>query len=413
MPAAEIGTIPPRIQTAFGPSGRTGKKRTTRKPTWISLFGGWIQGWKRNLFTGVFGFRRVNRSLDWRPIATRKNIQKGEIKMKSCSDHTPEKNISVILIFNVFVVMNVLTIATSSAGLGNDPVLVLPAGGKAQATPRPAAPAGLKAELRGEGLRISWDKAAGDIAGYNLYLAGDAEKPARIVSAQLITDNKVDLKKVNSERLYRFYLTSVSKRGIEGEPSAVLEVKLADLRYEPETSSSLPVLVLTVEPTPTATEPPRKMPPVPPAKPKMEAPALMKGEPVASAKAAEPVPTKTETPAPVKVEPSSAKDLPQAASIDKKWLSVGKVRMFTIRPGDGMARLSWEAVSGAVGYHLYVSYDEKTFTLINKKGPQNILELNIRSLTNGKTYYFAVSAVNEALQESEKTMLPAVPKASP
>ncbi len=69
------------------------------------------------------------------------------------------------------------------------------------------------------------------------------------------------------------------------------------------------------------------------------------------------------------------------------------VTQFKVEPGDGSAKLTWNAVDGAAGYHLYVSDDGSGFRRLTK-APQTVLKALLKPLKNGKTYYFAVTAVD-------------------
>jgi hypothetical protein len=61
-----------------------------------------------------------------------------------------------------------------------------------------------------------------------------------------------------------------------------------------------------------------------------------------------------------------------------------------------------------VGYHLYVSNNKKTYKRLTKH-PLNSLKANLKSLKNGKAYYFAVTSVDADGKESAKTIRRVVP----
>ncbi len=108
---------------------------------------------------------------------------------------------------------------------------VVPAGEPVVTAPILQAPTGLKADAAGTSLSISWDKAAmPDVAGFNLYLADEKGKQGQKLTAKAITENKVVLKKLNPDKVYRFVVTTVSKAGMESVPTGVLEAKLSDLQ---------------------------------------------------------------------------------------------------------------------------------------------------------------------------------------
>jgi hypothetical protein len=81
---------------------------------------------------------------------------------------------------------------------------------------------------------------------------------------------------------------------------------------------------------------------------------------------------------------------------------------FMAVPGNKLARLTWDAANGAVGYHLYVSNNKKTYKRLTKH-PLNSLKANLKSLKNGKAYYFAVTSVDADGKESAKTIRRVVP----
>ena len=83
---------------------------------------------------------------------------------------------------------------------------------------------------------------------------------------------------------------------------------------------------------------------------------------------------------------------------------LGPVEHFTARAGNKMAKLSWSAVDGAVGYNLYVSTNGKKFTKLNKKGLRKTPGGVLKPLKNGKKYYFAVTAVGSDGTESKRVV---------
>jgi fibronectin type 3 domain-containing protein len=69
-----------------------------------------------------------------------------------------------------------------------------------------------------------------------------------------------------------------------------------------------------------------------------------------------------------------------------------KPQNITATAGSGSATLTWDTVAGAVGYHVYISTDGFDFQLYQGElFTTNTVKL--LNLVNGKTYYFAVSAV--------------------
>jgi fibronectin type 3 domain-containing protein len=108
---------------------------------------------------------------------------------------------------------------------------VVPGTGQTAPTgPALSAPTGLKGSLLGEGLQLSWDAAASaDVAGFNLYLLGDAGTAPKKLTSEPVTETHVNLKKVDPEKTYRFNLTAVTKAGKESDPTAEVAVKWSDL----------------------------------------------------------------------------------------------------------------------------------------------------------------------------------------
>ena len=183
------------------------------------------------------------------------------------------------------------------------------------------APTAFKAEINGDGLLLTWDRALSpNVAGFNLYLADEKGKPGKKLNPQPIADNKLALKKVVTDKTYQFLLTAVGKDGLESALSDVLSANLTALR--------------------------------------------------------------------------KAQFLPGH---------------FTVEAGDGEAHLSWDAVNDVVGYHIYASDDGKAFKQLTKSGPKNILKVVLKPLKNGKTYYFAVTSVSTAGEESDKVIQSVVP----
>ncbi len=123
--------------------------------------------------------------------------------------------------------------SVSAAGRESSPVqLAAIPGAIVEKTEAPllSPPMGFKAAPKGEGVELTWDRsAASNVVGYNLYFADEQGKTAQKLSKELIVDNRVVLKKVNSTLPYRFIVAAVDKTGLEAG-STVLVVKLADLQ---------------------------------------------------------------------------------------------------------------------------------------------------------------------------------------
>lgn len=83
---------------------------------------------------------------------------------------------------------------------------------------------------------------------------------------------------------------------------------------------------------------------------------------------------------------------------------------FKIKPGNGFADLSWDPVSGDdMAYLVYVSEYGKKYQL-RILAPIRKTKVAIGNLTNGKKYYFAVSALGG--KESDKAVQVVVPMAN-
>jgi hypothetical protein len=109
--------------------------------------------------------------------------------------------------------------SVSAAGRESQLVTVaaVPGASKAFSPAQGSAPTGFKAAVNLVGLDLTWDKST-DAAGYFLYLADELGKPGKKLTAQVIPDNKVTLKKVNPDKTYSFLLTAVDKSGSESVP---------------------------------------------------------------------------------------------------------------------------------------------------------------------------------------------------
>jgi len=90
----------------------------------------------------------------------------------------------------------------------------------------------------------------------------------------------------------------------------------------------------------------------------------------------------------------------------------GKPTGVTAEAGDRSATINWYPVNGAAGYNVYISYDGVGF---NRYGGGMITStsFSVFNLTNGQTYYFAVSAVGEGGWESSLAYPGGSPTASP
>ncbi|SRR5579871_2940922 len=122
--------------------------------------------------------------------------------------------------------------SVSAAGRESTPVqLSVVAGAASALAPSLMAPTGFKAALAGEGFALIWDpSASAGVVGYNLYIADDAGRPDKKLSAQPTTQTTITLKNVNPNRVYPFVLTAVNQAGGESPATPVLKVSLTDLK---------------------------------------------------------------------------------------------------------------------------------------------------------------------------------------
>ncbi|MGD0623857.1 MAG: fibronectin type III domain-containing protein [Thermodesulfobacteriota bacterium] len=91
-----------------------------------------------------------------------------------------------------------------------------------------------------------------------------------------------------------------------------------------------------------------------------------------------------------------------------------------VTAGDGQVTVSWTAAAGATSYNIYYSTTAgQETTASGVKFPNAVSPQVITNLTNGSTYYFVVTAVNnsgESIVSSEKSATPSAapqPPASP
>lgn len=80
-------------------------------------------------------------------------------------------------------------------------------------------------------------------------------------------------------------------------------------------------------------------------------------------------------------------------------------------PLDSQVALSWQAVRGAIGYHLYRSTTAGNETLLQTNIPGPTFEDS--GLRHGQTYYYVVTAVNASGESGKTAEVSAVTKAAP
>ncbi len=90
----------------------------------------------------------------------------------------------------------------------------------------------------------------------------------------------------------------------------------------------------------------------------------------------------------------------------------GKPTGVTVDTGDRSATISWNPVGGASGYYVYISYDGTAFNRYGS-GLVETISVSVYDLTNGKTYYFGVSAVGSGGWESSIAYPGGNPTANP
>lgn len=103
-------------------------------------------------------------------------------------------------------------------------------------------PINLKAELRGEGVVLTWEPSA-TAAGYHLYLLTEQGTVDRRLNAAMLANPEVTLRKLVPDKTYRFHVTAVGKDGTESDPSASVETRL--------TSSTVAAQAPTPTPAPS------------------------------------------------------------------------------------------------------------------------------------------------------------------
>lgn len=73
---------------------------------------------------------------------------------------------------------------------------------------------------------------------------------------------------------------------------------------------------------------------------------------------------------------------------------------FVATAGDSQINLNWSEVPGATYYNVYESLDDLTYNLISVPATVTTSAYDVTGLTNGKVYYFKISAANIATEST-------------
>jgi fibronectin type 3 domain-containing protein len=280
-------------------------------------------------------------------------------------------------------------------------------------------PTGFTARPLDQGLSLSWKPSSSpDVVGYNLYVKKPGMDNFTRVTSQPIHQTSVKLTHLSNGQSYGFQVSAVSAAGRESAPIQVAGIPggmTQEAVFGPPTgfkaSPKGEGLELSWDPSTTAAgynlylvDDQGK------AVKKLSAQTIT--EPRVVLKRVNPATTYHF--ALVSVD-RGGNESGLTAPLVANWQELQKgpgvpiPGNFRVAGGNASANLSWEAVQGAIGYNLYTSDDGRTYKLLTKKGPRNVQSALLRPLKNGKTYYFAVTAVTQDGKESEKTVQTVVP----
>ncbi len=81
--------------------------------------------------------------------------------------------------------------------------------------------------------------------------------------------------------------------------------------------------------------------------------------------------------------------------------------------GDGYVNITWSGVAGSTGYKVYASATPGNYSLPATTVAGAVFSCDVTGLTNGRTYYFAVKAINPGGDSAFSNEVSAMPKAVP
>ncbi len=287
------------------------------------------------------------------------------------------------------------------------------------------APAGLQARIFDRGVVLSWNAVhQKDLLGYQLYLKKPGTQSYSRITARPLNDTILKLKNLKNGQEYAFGVVSVSAAGRESS--------MTKLTVVPGAAAAGPALSppTGLKATPVGEgvqldwgkalsgniagynlyladdqgKPAQKLTARPILDTKL---ILMKIDPDKSYRFAVTAVTTEGAESPLSaILALRLSDMARPESPPPAQVSPNKPKIpseFKIEGGDTFARLTWNAVDGAMGYNLYVSDDGTNFKRVTKF-PQTASQALLKDLKNGKTYYFAVTSVTADGSESDKVV---------
>ncbi|KRF10021.1 hypothetical protein ASG89_00255 [Paenibacillus sp. Soil766] len=91
----------------------------------------------------------------------------------------------------------------------------------------------------------------------------------------------------------------------------------------------------------------------------------------------------------------------------------GVPNIVKVEEGDGKVGLSWSPVGGAIAYKIYQSVTSSTYGTEAVTVNGSVYGVDVTGLTNGTTYYFVVTAMNEEGEGAASNQISATPKSVP